>query len=176
MLWLVISNIALWLWWQQAVLPSWEAKRLIYSYMTIGNGIALLLREYFVGRPSYQWLASRWLRLLLVISILTFMLIPAVALILSFAEVTWSLWLSGTIGIVGHCLAYYTYRYQLPDSWALAATVLSACIILEALALDMLLFGGAVAWLLLALSTLALFTAALVHLRRVTKKMAVVGG
>ena len=171
LLWLVISNVALWLWWQQAALPSWEAKYLIYSYMLIANGIALALREYFVGRPSYEWLQSRWLRLMLVISILAFMLIPAVALILSFAEVTWSLWLSGSIGVVGHCLVYYTYRYQLPDMWALAAIVLSSCIILESLALDMLLFGGAVAWLLLALSTLALFTIALKHLRSVAQKI-----
>ena len=176
LLWLVISNIALWLWWQQAALPSWEAKHLIYSYMAIGNSIALALREYFTGRSSYEWLQSRWLRLMLVISILAFMLIPAVALILSFAEVTWSLWLSSTIGIVGHCVLYYTYRYQLPDIWALAATVLSACIILEFLAFDMLLFGGAVAWLLLAFITLALFTAALVHLRQVTKQMVVLSG
>ena len=180
LLWLVISNIALWLW-QQAVTPSWLVNYLVYSYMTIGNGIALILREYFAMRPGYEWLRPQWLRLVLAVSILAFMLIPAKFLAFSFTEASRSTSLSGTIGILGHCLFYYTYRYRRPDIWVLTATVLSSCIILvyfifNCLYLSSSVIDGPPLFMLLALLTLALFTAALVHLRRVAKKMAVIDG
>ena len=175
LLWLVIGNIALWLW-QEAVTPSRLVNYSAYSYMTIGNGIALILREYFAMRPGYEWLRPQWLRLVPAVSILVFMLIPAKSLAVSFTIVSSSTWLSGTIGIVGHCLFYYTYRYRRPDIWVLAATVLSSCIILVHFIFHCTLFissaiDGPPLFMLLALLTLALFTAALVHLRRVAKKM-----
>ena len=175
LLWLVIGNIALWLW-QEAVTPSWLVNYSAYSYMTIASGIALILREYFAMRPGYEWLRPQWLRLVPAVSILVFMLIPAKSLAVSFTIVSSSTWLSGTIGIVGHCLFYYTYRYRRPDIWVLAATVLSSCIILVHFIFHCTLFissaiDGPPLFMLLALLTLALFTAALVHLRRVAKKM-----
>ena len=75
--WLVISNIFLLLWWQQAALPTKEMEFMLYTYMTILNGSALALREYF-SIKKHEWLEAGWIRVVLIIAILGVMIIPII--------------------------------------------------------------------------------------------------
>lgn len=175
-LWLVITNTFLVLWWQQAALPTKEMEFMIFTYMAILNGIALALREYFSVEKAYEWLEARWTRVVLTVTTLLIMLIPIVVWIVEPSRATESIILSSVIGLIGHGAAYYFYRYKLPDMWSLAAIVLSGCIIFEFFVFKIL--GGERFWragagmyLIMGFVTLGIFTAAIIYLRNVSKKL-----
>lgn len=177
-LWLVITNTFLVLWWQQAALPTREMEFMIFTYMAILNGAALALREYFAVAKAQEWLEARWTRLVLAVATLLIMLIPIVALIVEPYSATKSVVLSGVIGLIGHGAVYYVYRYKLPDMGSLAATVLSACIAFEFFVFKTLLGeslwrADAGIYLIMGIATLGIFAAAIVYLRNVSKNLRV---
>ena len=141
LLWLALANISLWLWWKQAALPGREMEALIFIGLTLLNGAALALHEYFAVHKGPIWLAARWTRRLLTLAILTIMLGPILEWISSADRATLSVVLAGTSGVIGHIALYYLYRYRLMDLWSLAATVLSACIVLDYIVIDTLVLG-----------------------------------
>ena len=174
--WLTIINIFLVLWWKQAALPSKEMEFMIFTYMTILNGAALALREYFSLEKDYEWLKARWTRVVLTTATLLIMLIPIVTWIVELNKATESIILSGVIGIIGHGTIYYFYRYKLPDMWSLATTVLSGCIIAEFLIFKLMLGGifwraNSIMVLIIGLMTLGIFTTAITYLRKVLENM-----
>jgi uncharacterized membrane protein len=176
--WLVITNTFIVLWWQQAALPTKEMEFMIFTYMAILNGTALALREYCSVEKAYEWLESRWTRVVLTIASLLIMMIPVVVWILEPSRATESIILSGVIGLAGHGAVYFFYRHKLPDMWSLAATVLSGCIITEFLIFKLMLgerFWRADAgmYLTMGLMTLGIFTAAIIYLRKVSENMEV---
>ena len=176
-LWLVITNIALVLWWGQAAFPSQQMRFMIYIYLSILNGTALILLEYFSMAKKYDWLQVHWTRMLLIIAILSIMLIPTVTLIMEVNKATQSIMLSGLVGIIGHAGAYYFYRYQALNIKSLAVAVLSIFIIVEALSIKILLeiFPRIddLILLLMGFLTLGIFTFAIAHVREAAKEMGV---
>ncbi|NOQ36766.1 MAG: DUF2157 domain-containing protein [Methylococcaceae bacterium] len=168
--WLVITNTFLVLWWDQAALPSREMKSMIFTYMMLVNGIALALREYFALK-GYEWLQEQWTRVLLIFASLLIMLIPIIMIISEPSRGTESRLISSLLGLAGHIAAYIVYRHKLLDMWALATTILSACIILEVAAFKVIIevFDNEelVIFFLTGVMTLAIFTSAIIYLRKI---------
>ena len=184
LLWLLLANIALWLWWDQAALPGEDMAFMILLWLTLLNGAALALREYFAVARGRAWLAARWTRLLLTITVLLCMLISALIWIFDGENASLSMKLSGATGVLGHLALYYLYRHLLADLWSLTATVLSACIMLDCVVIKTLIIdpGRFISHaillhqdsllLLAGLLTIGLFTAATLYLKRAARHMA----
>ena len=176
LLWLLLVNTALWLWWDQAALPGRDMEFIIFLWLTLFNGAALALREYFAVARGCTWLAARWTRLL-------FMLISAVVWIFEAENASLSIKLSGALGVIGHLALYYLYRHLLADLRSLTATVLSACVVLDCVVIKKLIIDPGrfmshaillyeESLLLLAgLLTIGLFTAAALYLKRAARQM-----
>ena len=188
LLWLALANVSLWLWWEQAAVPGWEMKNLIFIWLTLLNGAALALREYFTLCKGYTCLAARWTRLLLTVAILAIMLQPMLTwmswIIAHPNWVTLSMMLAGVVGVIGHITLYYLYRHRLADFWSLAATVLSACIVLDYIVIYILAFEYRLSpflvyiddivldlSLLAGLLTIILFTAGGLYLKHAARQM-----
>ena len=172
-LWLAVTNIALGMWWEQAVLPTEEMEMLIYTFLALLNGAALTVREWAAMR-GVDWLAPRWTRVLLALAVLWALLVPAATLI-PVSDTTTSMLVTGIIGLIGHVVLFTVYRWVLRDAWTVSATVLSGCLFLDAVAYRFLtnVLGDdtAATWLILGLATLAIFGAAMVYLRFVAPKL-----
>ena len=175
-LWLAVTNTAVVLWWQQAALPTYEMAFLIFGYLALLNGTALGLREWGAVR-GYGWIGVRWTRVLFALVTLGVLLIPVLRLVTSSDGVSNSLLLTGIGGLIGHCAIYAIYRYWLRDIWVLAATVLSACLILEAAAyrvvLDAFAELASLALFSLGWATLIIFSGAVVYLRSIVRRIRV---
>ena len=182
LLWLALANVSLWLWWEQAAVPGREMGSLIFIWLALLNGAALALREYFTLCKGYTCLAARWTRLLLTVAILAMMLQPMLEWIAYPNRVTLSMMLAGVVGVIGHTALYYLYRHRLADFWSLAATVLSACILLAYIAINKSVFGREpsllgvyigyeLATLLAGLFTIVLFTAGALYLKHAAMQM-----
>ncbi len=171
--WLMVSNTAIILCWQQAVLPSHQVEMMILPLMALFNAVFLALREIGAER-GLEWLSERWTREILVLPVLTCAAIPIIWLIIEdYDRVTYSIRWGALTGLALHAGLYLYYRYRRVDMWALATIVLSACIIVEAmffhLLVDRILHVEAFTLLLLGGITIAIFTSAIVYLRRVAK-------
>lgn len=169
--WLVITNVFLILWWQQAALPEHDMEHMIYVVLAIFNGAALGIWEYFMSDKSRQWMQSKWVRVLLTIAALFSMLVPIVSFVVSPSKATPSIFTAAIIGFIGHGFIYTFYRYKMQDIWLLAVAMLSTCIILEAIGLKILaeMFDDldSFMFLLMGFWTLGIFTAAVVYLRKI---------
>lgn len=172
--WLVICNIFLVLYWNQAAFPAHDTEMMIFSYLALFNGVFLGLREYF-STKAVHWLAEQWTRVVLVVPILGYVLIPTLILIITPGHATFAIVFGALLAAVTHIAFYILYRYKLPDMWGLATTILSACIILESA-----IFKGitevfdddnAFAYLLMGCITLGIFTLAIIKLRVIAKEM-----
>jgi uncharacterized membrane protein len=174
LVWLVICNIFLILYWDQAVFPEHATEMLIISYLALFNGLFLGLREYFFTK-IVPWLEGQWTRVVLVVPILGYLMIPTMMFIIEPGRASFSIFFGTLLAAITHIVFYLLYRYQLPDMWGLATTILSACIILESV-----IFKGitevfdddnAFAYLLMGGITLGIFTFAIVKLRFIAKEM-----
>ena len=176
-LWLAVTNIALNdLWssrWSPAALPIGDSMLLVYASQALFTGAALAVRERGAMR-GVDWMTPRWTRMLLALVTLGSLLVPAATLILASDTTTWTL-VTGLIGLIGHVVFYTVYRWVLRDAWALSATALSGCLILEAAAYRILreVFGATTAafWLGLGLATLFIFGAAMAYLRSIAREL-----
>ena len=177
MLWLVVTNTFLILWWQQAALPTREMEFMISTYLIVFNGAVLALREYVLVKKSHLWLNAYWIRRLLNLALLSLTLVPILVWILDYGDVTLSIKISATVGFLGQVSLYVLYRYRLPDLWSLAGVVLSGCIIGVATAkklffLELSTRGWWIGfYLIMILITLLLFTTAVIYLRTTAKKL-----
>ena len=88
---------------------------MILLWLTLLNGAALALREYSAVARGCTWLAARWTRRLLTVTVLLCMLISALAWIFEAENASLSIKLSGTLGVIGHIALYYLYRHLLAD-------------------------------------------------------------
>lgn len=168
LIWLIISNTFLILYWTQAALPEHQTEMMIVSYLAVFNTFFLGLREYFAAK-GLDWLQDRWTRVVLIVPILVYVLIPAVILITEPEYATRSIVLGALLSAVIHAGFYIIYRYKLPDMRGLAATVLSGCIISETAIFKVLheLFrhSDSLMFLLMGALTLVVFSLAIIHLR-----------
>lgn len=173
--WLVVSNIFLALWWDQAAQPDAETELLITSILAAFNLTFLGLREYFAHNGA-PWLAERWTRLILVIAALGLLLIPTISYITEPGNASSSVALGALFGVVAHVALLALYRYGLPDMWALSAVLLSGCIIVEVAAIKLLteIFdsaGKAGLFFFAGLITIGIFTFAVAALRSIASTM-----
>lgn len=170
--WLVISNIFLVLYWDQAVLPKYQSEMMIVSYLALFNAGFLGLREFFASHGK-NWLQDQWTRVVLVISILVYALIPAILLIRAPSRATHAVVIGAVLSAVIHAVFYITYRYKILDLWGLAATLLSVCIIIEFAISKALgeVFNDAIMFLLMGSVTLGVFTLTIIKLRIIAKGM-----
>jgi len=168
--WLAITNTFFILWWKQAALPDHDMEHMIYFFLTFLNGSALALREYFVEVQDKAWLQPRWIRVLLTIAVLLPLLIPILVFIFEPDKATPSILITAALGFLGHGLIYAFYRYKMKDMWSLAATMLSVCIIVEAIGFKIIHEMFDDLWffrfLLMGLMSLGIFTSAVIHLRK----------
>lgn len=177
LVWLVISNVFLGLYWEQAALPSSEAEMLIVSCLAVFNGVFLALRELLV-RKGNVWLRGQWTRVALAVPILVLVLIPTIILIVEPSGANYSITIGAALSAIVHVAFYVCYRYAMPDMWTLSSTVLSACVIVETAVFKVLLeifhLEESVLFLLFLLMgfiTLGVFSFAIIMLRRIAKKM-----
>ena len=174
LVWLVISNVFLVLYWDQAALPEHESEMMIVSYLAIFNSVFLGLREFFANQNT-KWLQDQWTRVVLVVPILVYVLIPTIMLIVEPSRATHAVVLGAVLAAIIHGVFYIVYRYKIPDMWGLAATILSGCIILESAIFKALTevfrHSDAIMYLLMGGITLGVFTLAIIKLRTIAKEM-----
>lgn len=174
LVWLVITNVFLVLYWHQAVLPDRESEMMIISYLAMFNAAFLGLREVFVSQGK-KWLQAQWTRVALVVPILGYAFIPTIALIAKPSCATRAIVLGAVLSAIIHRVFYVVYRHKIPDMWGLAATILSGCIILESAIFKVLTevfpHSNAIMYLLRGGMTLGLLTLAMIKLRTIAKDM-----
>jgi uncharacterized membrane protein len=173
--WLVVGNLFLKLYWDQVVQPAAEMELLITSILAAFNLTFLGLREIF-ARNGAPWLQERWSRLVLVMAVLGFLLIPTLTFITAPGSASSSVAFGALLGVAVHVALFALYRYGLPDVWALSAVLLSSCIILEVAAIKLLteIFDPSVKAALFffaGLVTIGIFTLAVAALRMIASNM-----
>ena len=170
-----LVNIFLITWWNQWVSPSNDIEFMIYTFLMIFNGLILSLREYFASDEKMKWLRFRWIRILLTFLILPIMLIPILTLITSVTEATFSVILSAVLGIFGHIIFYYVYRYKFKDLLVLATLAFSACIVIQVFGFEFFgnLIGGTggILFAIMGIVALLTFSSAIIVLRKIDKGM-----
>ena len=170
-----LVNIFLITWWNQWVSPSNDIEFMIYTFLMIFNGLILSLREYFASDEKMKWLRFRWIRILLTFLILPIMLIPILTLITSVTEATFSVILSAVLGIFGHIIFYYVYRYKFKDLLVLATLAFSLCIVIQVFGFEFFgnLIGGTdgILFAIMGIVALLTFSSAIIVLRKIDKGM-----
>lgn len=166
-LWLVITNLFMILGWQQALFLPEETVFLLFICLAFLNGFALALREYGLSHKQYSWLAPQWIRVLLAIATLLYLLMPIILWIIAPENTSFSMMVSVVLGLVGHGLFYYVYRHRLRDMWVLSATILSVCLMGEAILFSHLFDLSSLMFLIMGLVTLAIFATAIRYLRKI---------
>lgn len=176
-LWLVVANIGIVLFWDQAVLPARDTEMLIMPILATFNGAALALREYL--EPRFAWLAARWTRVLPALAVIAASTLPCLMLLVKWSRVNDGVVIGATLGACLLAAMFAFFRYRKPDMPTVAATVLAACVILEFAVWRIMdsdtygLVANSLQLLLQGAFTIALFTGAVVWLRLTTKKMEV---
>ncbi|CUT17745.1 MULTISPECIES: DUF2157 domain-containing protein [Candidatus Ichthyocystis] len=167
--WIIIVNFFIILWWKQYVLPKSEERIEILNYLIILNGLFWFLREYFVIKKVFVWLDKRWTRLLPAITTLIIMFIATYFWIIRTNE---NSMFGGMLGLIGHGISYFLYRYLFFDMIVLSATVISACIITESYILHLLLRlflyeNYSTIFFLMTLITIMIFSYSIYHLNKI---------
>ncbi|MBN2491121.1 MAG: DUF2157 domain-containing protein [Planctomycetes bacterium] len=174
LLWLVVLNTAVFLYWNQVVAV--ESCRFQHAPWVI---LALVHAAALAGieagrRAGRSWLAAPWLRWLLVTGVLAWLVIPVAVVTLApeptdpWGGVAVLLWLAAMSA------AGWFYRFRAPDLPALTLFAASNCVVLLTLIGRCLAeaFEDAVFLLLLALAVLGIVGLALLWLRHTHRALA----
>jgi uncharacterized membrane protein len=168
-LWLAIVNVALWLWWEQALSAdiNWE-----FLAMTFGlvNGTALGLKELGQER-GLAWLQKDWPRQLLVPAVLTPLVSPVLVMIIDIGVGEPVSWLAAVVFVGVLCVTHLYYRHRTPDLFALSCCVATVCVVATFLAGQLLdeLVNGPIIFVLIGGVIIAVVTVAakwLMHVAR----------
>ncbi|WP_085909001.1 DUF2157 domain-containing protein [Kiloniella majae] len=178
-LWLVIFNVFLGLWWDQVViarsLVEHDWTLLILPFLASLNGLVLCIRELLSQKASYDWLAPKWTRWIILIPILIALNIPIVLLIVDIDQAYDGVFIGSFIGVVGHICVYVYYRKIVKDIWSLAAVIISTLVIVETLAiralLDMLWDEEELGLLLMGIASIGIITGFTMYLRYLTQAL-----
>jgi uncharacterized membrane protein len=169
---LILLNLFLILYWQQGLFVSHESEMMLFSLLAILNGTFLVLREvgYLNG---LKWLKGRWLRIVLVLSILISLSVPIFIFLFDFHKVNQSISIGVMLSLFAHVIFFIYYRYVQPDLWVIATTILSICIILEMLVFRVFIRVNDLigVFFLLTLFTIGIFSLAVALLRHLSKTM-----
>lgn len=129
LLWLVIVNLALGLYWDQVLWPQGVDEEWLNVVLGLLNGLAVAVREQLAKR-GWTWL-KLWLRRVLVPASLTALTIPVLGLIVN-SNASEAAWVAAFLLIVELSLLHVQFRRRTPDLFVLtcgAATVtVLACV------------------------------------------------
>ncbi|WP_020591364.1 DUF2157 domain-containing protein [Kiloniella laminariae] len=179
--WLVIVNIAVYFWWDQAAQPEPDMVSFISALIIFVTGSALALREWLYNKVGFGWLQPGWTRWVLLVPLLVLMMYPLIFFFLATHYADIGIFYSAVIGLAGHicCYRYYGKRLKINradreltirrDIPALAAVIFSLAVVIEFFVVffvDKLPLGGAIATLFIALFSFALFGGFIHYLRR----------
>ncbi|WP_299379163.1 DUF2157 domain-containing protein [uncultured Kiloniella sp.] len=180
-LWLVVFNVFLGLWWEQVptarswIGPDWSP--LILPLLACFNGLVLCTRELLSQRSasSYDWLSAKWTRWIILIPILTLLNIPILLLIVSPDLAYEGVFIGSFVGAIGHICVYVYYRKIVKDIWSLAAITISALIIVEILTIrvlfEILMDEEELGLLLMGIVTIGIITGFTMYLRYLTRTL-----
>ncbi|MEO8497647.1 MAG: DUF2157 domain-containing protein [Planctomycetota bacterium] len=172
-LWLVVSNVAMILFWIQVdIADDFEFVFGIFLLLAAWNGTALAGRELGASR-GLSWLSGRWIRHLIWLSILVYLTIPAFVFVVEPDFDNGSL--AGAIGLAVVLVAGHAYfRHIQPDLLSFAFNVLAFCFMLLTV-IGKVLFevsDGAFAFLAFGVIVLGISSAAAFYLRLVARSIA----
>jgi uncharacterized membrane protein len=131
LMWLILLNATIILYWAQVAIPNAMTRtETMFVLLAATNSIALVWREYGLQK-GISWLAGRWIRWVLLISILTYLVIPTIEFIVDddmrsgrpVAIIAILLFVLLLVAIYGF------YRYRSQDLFALTLGMLSVCIV-----------------------------------------------
>jgi uncharacterized membrane protein len=172
-LWLIITNIFLMFWWKRKDIPPQEIESLMFFSMIILNGAASTIWEYVTFKKNDQCIKNRWGKFCVFLLTLYSFLMSVSIWIYTDIKATKFMIISGIISLMGHGIFYYWYRYKSPHVWAMGATILSMCVILDSLSFKILShmgMGNALKFFFMGIITLTVFFCAFIVLRTFAKK------
>ncbi len=174
--WLALANLAIGLYWSQEFIPDEQGLVRLMIALALINAFALVLREYFVSALDLEWLSAGWLRIVILISVLAYLMVPAIMLIESFEKQANAYTYTAAAMLVAVWMAVYGYfRVHDYDLRSLTVGAFSICVIavtiifrvmavLHVQSISMLLVSG--------LLVVGVFSIAVSWLRRVNTNMA----
>lgn len=172
--WLLLLNLFIGFYWDQATFPSSAMEEMIFFYLVILNGLFLFGREFVLQRGGV-WLKARWLRAFLSFIVLGISFIPMATIVIESSVVTFSLIVSSALGLMLHIVIFLVYRYKFPDMQILAMVLFSGCVLAVIAAIRFLMhsFNDIRPGILLffGVFTLAIFALAVLYLRKTHKVM-----
>ncbi|MCZ4279867.1 DUF2157 domain-containing protein [Kiloniella laminariae] len=179
--WLVIVNIAIGFWWDQAARPERDMVSFISGLVILVTGSALVLRECLYSKNGFEWLQPRWTRWVLLVPLLALMMYPLVFLFFATHYADKGILYSALLGLAGYigCYRYYGKRLKVTragreqtirrDIPALAAVIFSLAVVIEFITVffvEKLPLPGAISVLFIAVFSFALFCGFIYYLRR----------
>lgn len=170
-LWLVVANLALILWMGQEWALRAEDAALCYPVVAAFNGCFLALRRWLLMRGQ-AWASARWLFRILLTAVVFCLACPVYEAVFFTSHPKSSLLSAVALGILGHVLLFWFYRYRQPDIVALGITGLSTTLIALAWAFHLLPENSAVMFFG-SFITLGIFALLVRYLRYTAKKIGV---
>lgn len=172
--WLVVADLAIWLWWDQTrtLAPSSTAGATLS--ILVFDGLFLVLREILAGR-GHAWAAARWTRFFLAVPTLAVATLAGIAYIGHDFDGRPIERASAAAAAVVFATAIAVYRRRLPDLTTLSAAVMGVCVVLVVLVQQLadrtFHTTDTGAFFLTGLVTLGLFALAVGWLRRQARTM-----
>ncbi|HHB93056.1 MAG TPA: DUF2157 domain-containing protein [Thioploca sp.] len=151
LLWLILLNLGLGLFWEQVVVPNHhEIPIELFLLLFLLNGMALLILEF---NHKLEWLQGKWLGIILFITTLTILIIPTLMTIVNF-NIIWQdnqlFGLATVLYILTTAFSLWYYRYQRHDLLLLAICLLGILITFTTLIGVSLALDEVILFLLLA--------------------------
>lgn len=168
---LVLLNLTLIFYWEQGLFVSHKMELLLFSSLGLLNAFFLILREYGYLK-KLVWLTSNWLRVSLVLGVLIPLLVPTLSFIVDQHSEN-GIIIGVILSLFAHVALFIYYRYLQPDLWVIATTILSICIIVETLSIQIIikLHDAIGIFFFLTLSTIGIFYLAVIVLRYFAQTM-----
>ena len=132
MLWLIIVNIGLILYWQQVGMPAldWRYESLCII-LGLLNAAMLGLRELGLIR-GLLWLNGSWLRWKLILAVLIPLSLPVLHLVFEFEDADVMRLLSASVWLFAAAGIYLAYRFTCQDMPSLSILVMNICAMIVA--------------------------------------------
>ena len=166
---LVLLNLTLIFYWEQGLFVSHKTEWLLFSSLGLLNAFFLILREYGYLK-KLAWLTGNWLRVSLVLGILMPLLVPTLLFIVD-QHAANNIMMGVMLSLFAHVALFIYYRYLQPDLWVIATTILSICIIVETMSIQIIikLHDAIGIFFFLTLSTIGIFYLAVIILRYIAQ-------
>lgn len=175
LMWLSLINVSIMTYWSQVAEPNGRATpETMFMLLALINGAALVAREYGAAQ-NLSWLAPRWLRWVLLGSILIYLTISGTIFIAGAKSLFETSALSLMLLMATLAASYRFFRFRDRDLLSLTMCALSACaVVLTAIGRGLFKtvgWDGAGAFLVFGLMVIGVFSAVAFWLRAVSAAM-----